>query len=51
MAANLMQSAMNIWAFSDRARKQELRRKVLETHGEFTAQNDFIGFLVAEFDH
>ena len=50
MAANFKETAMNIWTFLDRVRKQELRRKFLEPHGEFTAQNEFIGFLAVEFD-
>lgn len=49
MAAKVMETALNIWAISDQGRKQKLRCKLFETHGELTPKNDFVGFLVAEF--
>lgn len=48
MGTKALKTAMNLWAISDQAQKQKLMRKFLESHGELTSKNDFIGFLVAE---
>jgi len=49
MSINAVEVAMNMWAISDQVQKQRLMRRYLEIHGESTSNNDFVGFLVAEF--
>ena len=49
MSTATLEMAMNMWAISDQVQKQKLMRRFLEIHGELTTNNDFVGFLVAEF--
>ena len=50
MATKLLKTAMNVWSASDQVGKQKLLRKFLKTQKELTSRNDFVGFLIAEFE-
>ena len=49
MSTKNVEAAMNIWAVSDQVQKRRLMRRFPEIHGELTSNNDFVGFLIAEF--
>lgn len=50
MGATNLEMAMTIWATSDQAQKRNMMRKFLETRVALTSENDFIGFIVTEFN-
>lgn len=48
MSTDSSEVAKNMWAISVKVQKQKLMRRFLETHGELTPKNDFVGFLISE---
>ena len=50
MSMTTLEMAMNLWSISDKSQKLNLMRKFLAKHGELTSKNDFIGFLIGEYD-